>query len=723
MSVNPANRPPNALAEEQSPYLLQHAYNPVQWLPWGEAAFSLARAEGKPILLSVGYSTCHWCHVMERESFEDEGIAHILNEYFIPIKVDREERPDVDATYMNYLQIRTGAGGWPMNVFLTPELTPFFAGTYFPPVDRGGRAGFPTVLMQIAKLWQTRREALQEEGNVIVKAMRDHLETQRDRTNGEPPGKSVFETFYKQATGNFDEEQGGFGGAPKFPRPVVLDLMICLALLEGKDTKERAQDYQNMTVGTLMAMTSGGIHDHLGGGFHRYSVDRRWHVPHFEKMLYDQAQIAISLLRVWSLTSWKEMGDAAIGTLEYVHRDLRHPEGGFYSAEDADSFIDDSRTEHAEGAFYVWKSSEIKELLDEDAYRVFTEAYAVSPYGNVEEDSDPMEEFVAKNVLYRAKTALEVAESLSLENTDEASLEAGLAVSREILFAAREKRPRPHLDDKIITAWNGLMISAFAQASSLMLRPDYAVTAAEAASFIEKHLLDPETGDLRRSFRKTAAAIPGFASDYAFLIQGLLDLYEATFNTRWLGLAERLQERMNALYLDAEHGGFYSVAPNAPNSIIPLKEEHDGAEPAPNSIAALNLLRLAHILDRGEWQVEAERIFTAQRESLEKHPFSSPALASALAFHLAPPKQIAIVGKPDDPIVHAMTAAVRSRFQPAAVLVRLSTEEEIAFFAGRNSAFAAMKAIEGRATAYVCREFACERPVHTVEEMMKLIID
>ena len=714
------SRPPNALLQEQSPYLLQHAYNPVQWLPWGEAAFARARAETKPILLSVGYSTCHWCHVMERESFENDDIAAILNEYFIPIKVDREERPDVDATYMSYLQVRTGSGGWPMNVFLTPQLTPFFAGTYFPPADRGGRAGFPTVLMQIAKLWQTRRDALQEEGDVIVKAMRDQLETQRERTNGEPPGKNVFEVFYKQATTNFDEEQGGFGGAPKFPRPVVLDLMIRLALLEGKDVKERAQDYQNMTVGTLMAMTTGGLRDHLGGGFHRYSVDRRWHVPHFEKMLYDQAQITSALMRVWSLTSWPEMGEAALGTLEYVHRDLRHPEGGFYSAEDADSFVDEAHMEHAEGAFYVWTKAQIAELLTEEAAQVFAEAYAISPYGNVEEDSDPMEEFVSKNVLYRAKTALEIAESLGLE-TDEATLEAGLAASREILFNAREKRPRPHLDDKIITAWNGLMISAFSQASSLMLRPDYAVTAAEAAGFVEKNLLDPATGDLRRSYRKTAADIPGFAADYAFFIQGLLDLYEATFNPHWLALAERLQERMNALYLDVGHGGFYSVSPNAPNSIIPLKEDHDGAEPAPNSIAALNLLRLAHLLDRGEWQVEAERIFAGQRETLERHPFSAPALAAALAFHLAPPKQIVIVGAPDDPVMHAMTAAVRSRFLPAAVLVRLSTPEEIAFFAERSSAFAAMKPLEGRATAYVCREFACERPVHTVEEMMKLV--
>jgi uncharacterized protein YyaL (SSP411 family) len=712
-------RTPNALIDEQSPYLLQHAYNPVAWLPWGPAAFEKARSEDKPILVSVGYSTCHWCHVMERESFENEGIAQILNEYFVPIKVDREERPDVDATYMNYLQLRTGSGGWPMNAFLTPQLTPFFAGTYFPPEDRGGRAGFPTVLMQIAKLWQTRREALQEEGSVIVQAMRDHLEGQEGVGNGPLPGNVVFETFYKQSTNNFDEEQGGFGGAPKFPRPVVLDLMARLALLRGKQDAETAQAYQQMTAGTLMAMSAGGIRDHLGGGFHRYSVDRRWHVPHFEKMLYDQAQIATALLRVWSLARWEEFREAAIGTLEYVHRDLRHPEGGFYSAEDADSFTDESHTEHGEGAFYVWTLAEVQALLPPEDVRVFREAYAVGPDGNVEHDSDPMEEFTGKNVLYRAKTGLEVAESLGLE-VDEATLEAGLARSRETLFNAREKRPRPHLDDKIITAWNGLMISAFAQASSLLLHPDYAETAAAAARFIEEKLMDAE-GSLLRSFRKSAAAITGFAADYAFYIQGLLDLYEATFETRWLALAERLQERMNAVYLDTQRGGYFSFPPQAADSIMPLKEEHDSAEPAPNSVAALNLLRLAHLLDRGEWQVEAERIFAVRRESLERSPFSCPALAGALAFHLAPPNQVVIAGSLEDPVVHAMTAAVRSRFQAACVLVRLSTEEEIAFFSARSRAYAAMKPIDGKATAYVCREFACERPVQTVGEMVGIL--
>lgn len=719
--MSDSQKTPNALIHEQSPYLLQHAHNPVQWLPWGETAFAKARAEEKPILLSVGYSTCHWCHVMERESFEDEGVAELMNEYFVPVKVDREERPDVDATYMSYLQLRTGQGGWPMNVFLTPDLTPFFAGTYFPPEDRGGRAGFPTVLMQVAKLWKTRRHALQEEGEMVIRAMRDHFDSQRADGGGALPGlAAVVETFYQQATGNFDQEQGGFGGAPKFPRPVVLDLMTRLALLDGRDNPQRAQSFQNMTIGTVLAMSNGGMRDHLGGGFHRYSVDRRWHVPHFEKMLYDQAQIATALLQVWSLTGWEELRDAAIGTLEYVHRDLRHPEGGFYSAEDADSFVDDARTEHAEGAFYVWSREQIRGLLPEEDARIFEEAYGMGGEGNVGSDSDPLEEFVGKNVLFRAKTSLEIVEVLGLE-MDEAALAESLASSRAALFEAREKRPRPHLDDKVLTAWNGLMISAFAKASSLLLRPDYAQTAIDATRFIETKLLDAKTGQLRRSYRKSAAEIPGFAADYAFYIQGLLDLYEATFDPHWLALAERLQERMNELYLDCEQGGYYSVAPDAPNSILPLKEDHDGAEPAPNSVAALNLLRLAHLLDHGEWQTEAERIFAMQREALEKHPFSMPALAAAFAFHTAPPKQVVITGTPDDPVMHAMTAALRSRFTTHLVIARLSTEAEIAFFADRSSAFAAMKPLEDRATAYVCREFACERPVHTVDEMMKLL--
>jgi uncharacterized protein len=522
----------NRLANEKSPYLLQHAHNPVDWYAWGPEAFEKARTANKPIFLSVGYSTCHWCHVMERESFENEELAKILNRDFVSIKVDREERPDVDRIYMMFVQATTGSGGWPMSVWLTPDLKPFYGGTYFPPDNRWGRPGFRSVLEQLAEAWRTDRDKIVQSGSDIIEELEKHLEP----GPASRPDEMMLESAYLQFRRAFDTRYGGFGSAPKFPRGVAYNFLFRYT---DRTKNEEAAD---MVLFTLREMAKGGMNDQLGGGFHRYSVDARWFVPHFEKMLYDQAQLAISYLEGYQISGDEKLANVARDILDYVLREMTDSRGGFYSAEDADSVIDPSKgDEKGEGAFYIWTRTEIDEILGEPAGEWFSYIYGVEKDGNVIED--PHGEFTGRNILYQRRT---IEEAARFFHTGETDISAALNDARGKLLAARAKRVRPHLDDKVLTAWNGLMISAFAKAGFILQTDSYLDAAKKAADFILSDMV--RDGILLRRWRNGDAAIPGFLDDYAFFVQGLLDLYEATFMAGYLEEARRLTAKMRELF-------------------------------------------------------------------------------------------------------------------------------------------------------------------------------
>ncbi|PYJ90630.1 MAG: thioredoxin domain-containing protein, partial [Verrucomicrobia bacterium] len=527
----------NRLAHEKSPYLLQHAHNPVDWYPWGEEAFAKAHRENKPIFLSVGYSTCHWCHVMAHESFENEEVAAIMNREFVNIKVDREERPDVDRVYMTFVQATTGGGGWPMSVWLTPDLKPFVGGTYFPPQDRYGQPGFKKVLERIATAWKENHDNIVEQGGKIVAALQESQSAAP--TQGEIDA-ATLEAAYRQIDRSYDPKEGGFGNAPKFPRPVTLNFLTRSYARDPKS--ESGKHALEMALFTLRKMAAGGMHDHIGGGFHRYSVDRYWHVPHFEKMLYDQAQLAVAYLDAFQITRDTQYEAIARDTLDYVARDMTSKEGGFFSAEDADSPVvagigDPGHGKTAEGAFYIWTKKEIDAALG-DAAEIFDFHYGVQAHGNAPEGSDPHDEFRGKNILIERHTIAETAEHF--RKTKEEIAKA-LAQGREKLFAIRAQRPRPHLDDKIIAAWNGLMISAYSRAAQALDDPPYLEIATRAAKFLQANLYDSSRKILYRNYREGRSDIGGFADDYAFVIQALLDLYEASFDIEWLKFAMELQ--------------------------------------------------------------------------------------------------------------------------------------------------------------------------------------
>ncbi len=524
----------NHLISEKSPYLQQHAHNPVDWYPWGDEAFEKARNENKPIFLSIGYSTCHWCHVMERESFENNDIAELLNRSFVPVKVDREERPDVDHIYMTYVQAATGSGGWPMSVFLTPGRTPFFGGTYFAPDSRYGQPGFGTILERIAATWRAKHdEIVQSSGEVIEQLRRI---SQPASAENAAPDRATLDSTFQYFRRTFDSKNGGFGEAPKFPRPVALNFLFRYHALTS-----RAEALQ-MPLETLRAMAQGGMHDQLGGGFHRYSVDERWFVPHFEKMLYDQAQLVVSYLEAYQLTHDEFYATVARSTLDYVLRDMTHSEGGFYSAEDADSVIDPANPkEKGEGAFYLWTAQELAQILDERTAQLFAYRFGVEPDGNVH--NDPHAEFTGKNILYVRHSIEETAQNFHLS---EETTKALLAKAVPQLLEARSKRIRPHLDDKILTSWNGLMISAFAKAAQTLDEPRYLTAAQRAMEFILSRMYNSATGIFLRRFRDGDAAIPGFLDDYAFITAALLDLYESDFNPAHLERAiSSLRRRAN----------------------------------------------------------------------------------------------------------------------------------------------------------------------------------
>ncbi len=628
----------NRLAKEKSPYLLQHAHNPVDWYPWGEEAFAKARKENKPIFLSIGYSTCHWCHVMAHESFENPETAKIMNREFVNIKVDREERPDVDRVYMTFVQATTGGGGWPMSVWLTPDLQPFVGGTYFPPEDRHGQPGFPKVLERIAAAWKQDHAKIADQGAKIMAALQEAGNASVEKADNLDP--KILDTAYQQLSRTYDAHEGGFSSAPKFPRPATLNFLFHVyARAEGEPSNSKHALEMNLF--TLRKMAAGGIHDHLGGGFHRYSVDALWHVPHFEKMLYDQAQLAVAYLDAFQITHDPEFETVARDILDYVRRDMTSKEGGFFSAEDADSLLEAGKTEHAEGAFYVWTKKEVDDSLGENA-RIFDFRYGVEEAGNAPPGSDPQGEFRGKNILIERHDIAETAKEFK-KSDDE--IRASLKDARETLFALRAKRPRPHLDDKIITAWNGLMISAFARAASVLDDAAYLKSATRAAEFIRTNLYDESAKTLVRNFRGGRGTVAGFAEDYAFVIQGLLDLYEAGFDVRWLKFATELQQTQDRIFLDKKNGGYFSTSGEDKSVLLRMKEDNDGAEPSSNSVAALNLLRLAQLRDADEYRERGEQTIKAFAGILGRAPTALPQMLVAFDYSLGKPRQIVIAGE------------------------------------------------------------------------------
>jgi uncharacterized protein YyaL (SSP411 family) len=731
----------NRLANEKSPYLLQHADNPVKWFPWGEEAFEEARRENKPIFLSIGYSTCHWCHVMAHESFEDVATAEIMNREFVNIKVDREERPDVDRVYMTFVQATTGAGGWPMSVWLTPQLEPFVGGTYFPPEDRFGHPAFKRVLQRIAEAWKIDRAKISSQGANIVDALR---EAAKDQTSAGKIDAVILESAYQQFARTFDSHEGGFGGAPKFPRPVTLNFLTRFhARNPDSDSGQHALE---MVLLTLRKMAAGGIHDHIGGGFHRYSVDADWHVPHFEKMLYDQAQLAGAYLDTFQITGEAEFAATARDILDYVRRDMTSPEGGFYSAEDADSpvavaAVYDRREsqvgahraplqKNAEGAFYVWTKQEIDDALGEDA-PTFSFHYGVEENGNAPAGADPHGEFVGKNILIERHSLAETARfrgtgvppvgPQGVSPVEEDSIEQLLAESRRKLFSIRDKRPRPHLDDKIIAAWNGLMISAFARAAQVLNDASYLETATRAVNFIRTNLYDESRKILFRSYRGGRGEVEGFADDYAFVIQGLLDLYEASFDPGWLKFALELQRQMDALFWDNENGGYFTVTGHDSNILLRLKEDNDSAEPAASSVTALNLARLAAIRNDGELLARAKKTVNAFARQLAHFPSALPQMLVAFDFLEASPRQIVIAGDSDSPETKALLVEVHRHFLPRAIVLLADGGNGQDFLAEKNEAIRAMRPIDGKPSIYVCENFACKAPVTDVEELQDLL--
>ena len=702
----------NRLAKEKSPYLLQHAHNPVDWYPWGAEAFAKAKKENKPIFLSVGYSTCHWCHVMERESFSDEAVAKLINDNFVPVKVDREERPDVDRIYMAFLQASTGGGGWPMTVVLTPDLKPFFGGTYFPPDDKDGLPGLKKVLARVQEVWETRHDEVVKSAESITEAIGKIAAGKSDEAEGADAkaagAPAVDEALLKKGAdrlaASFDARHGGFGPAPKFPEPANLDFLFRHAHRSG-DAKS-----QEMALTTLRSIAAGGVRDHLGGGFHRYSTDRRWFLPHFEKMLYDQAQLAGRYLDAYQVTRDPFFADVARDTLDYVLRDMTGPDGQFYSAEDADSARDLSRPhDKAEGAFYVWRAEEIDKVLGREAAEVFAFHYGIAPAGNVPEAQDPRKEFPGRNVLYVAHAAEETATKFG-KSVEQVS--ALLADARTKLLAARSARPRPHRDDKTIVAWNGLMISTLARAGPALMEPRYTAAAARAATFVREKLYDASTHTLSRIWRESSGGVPGFLDDYAFFTQACLDLYESTLDVQWLRLALDLQRRQDELFEDKQAGGYFTTSGADSSVLLRVKDDQDGAEPAGNSVAALNLLRLAQMTGDAELGKKARRVFAAYAARLNDAPSAFPQMLAAVDFSLSKPRQVILAGNPGAPDTAAMLAEVYAHYLPNRIVLAADGREGQAFLGGRLEVLKEIKPLAGRATAYVCENFACQQPTN-----------
>ncbi|MFV1979960.1 MAG: thioredoxin domain-containing protein [Rhodothermia bacterium] len=691
---------PNRLIDEKSPYLLQHAFNPVDWYPWGDEAFDAAREQDKPIFLSIGYSTCHWCHVMEHESFENDSVAAILNANFVSIKVDREERPDVDTIYMMATQAMTGGGGWPMSVFLTHDLKPFYAGTYFPPEPKFGKPGFIDVLTAIHEGWENERDNILNLADRITNSLQQQIS--QASFSEILPGNLDSTTFARIAS-NYDAQYGGFGRAPKFPRPVTPSYLLRYYHFNGDKSA------LGMATSTLSAMAAGGMYDQIGGGFHRYSTDRTWHVPHFEKMLYDQAQLASVYVDAFQVTGNERFADVTREVLDYVLRDMTAPEGGFYSAEDADSPLPDNPAEQAEGAYYVWTSAEIDEVLDPESARVFKARYGVTAGGNVK--NDPQGEFAGKNILFLAESN----SGFDLDRVDDVLLQA-----RSRLFRERSTRPRPQMDDKVVTSWNGLMISALAKAYQVLREDRYLAAAEKAASFIQTTLYQQEERTLVRRYRDGEAGLPAHLDDYAFLVYGLLDLYESTGDAGWLRWAIDLTERQLQLFLDPDFGGFFDAAQNDKH-VLRTKSWTDMAEPSGNSIAALNLLRLTEMTDNDDWRQRGMGTINAFSTQLSGNPSAAPQMMAAFDFANNTTKQIVIAGNLDASDTKRMLEEAHRHFLPNRVLLMADGAGGQQFLEERLEFIRSVHPRDGEATAFVCEHYVCKLPTTDLAVFSRLL--
>jgi len=682
----------NRLIHETSPYLLQHAHNPVDWHAWGSEVFEKARREDKPVFLSIGYSTCHWCHVMERESFEDEEVARILKEHFIAIKVDREERPDIDATYMKAVQMMAGSGGWPLSVFLTPEGKPFYGGTYFPPAPAYGRPSFKQVLLALAQAWREQRPDLLASAQKVTELI------EKPRADGadQPLTPDILKTAYETLAGQFDETHGGFGAAPKFPQPSTLMLMLHYWHRAGEP---RALE---MVEKTLQAMSQGGIQDHLGGGFHRYSTDARWLVPHFEKMLYDQALLSRVYVQAYQITRKESYAATARAILDYVLRDMTDARGGFYAAEDADS-------EGREGTFYVWTQSEMEAVLGKEKSRIVCRFYGVTSEGNFEEGENVLHVTVSPGSLAREfkKSAEEV--------------ETILAEARWQLLERRNRRPRPYKDDKIIASWNGLMISSMAYGGAALAEPKYVGAAANAADFVLGSL--QTEGRLRRYFRTGRAVEKGFLDDYAFTILGLMDLYEASFEPRFLSRAKDLAGLMIGLFSDEAEGGFFTTGSDAEVLLTREQPSYDGALPSGNSIATLTLLRLGKTLMEDRFREQGERALRSFSGPMSESPTNLTAMLLALDYHLGPTQEIVIAGADSQEQSQTLVAEVRRHFLPNATVLFRGAGPDGSAIAEIIPFIESLTPLQGQATAYVCENYACRQPVTTKHSLRDILAD
>ncbi len=682
-------RKPNRLINEKSPYLLQHAYNPVDWYAWVKEAFEKAKRDNKPIFLSIGYSTCHWCHVMEKESFEDNDVAELMNDAFVNIKVDREERPDIDSIFMSVCQRMTGSGGWPLNLILTPDKRPFFAATYIPKETRAGRTGLLELIPMIKKIWENQRDEVEAMASQIISTLKEVKVLKGDEL-----GEETLHAAYEQLRDIFDEQHGGFGSAPKFPTPHNISFL----LRYWKRTGDKMALY--IVEKTLSLMLRGGIYDHVGFGFHRYSVDAGWFAPHFEKMLYDQAMLALTYTEAYQATGKEEYSETAREIFEYVLRDMTDKEGGFYSGEDADS-------EGEEGKFYLWEEKEIRDVLGNEADLII-KLYGIEKQGNFEE---------GRNILHLRKALPEISSLLRVSQED---LKKRLNASKKKLFLFREKRIHPGKDDKVLADWNGLMIAAFSRGAAVFNNSKYSEAAIKAANLILTKMRGKD-GRLYHRYREGEAAVSGLLDDYVFLIWGLIELYECTFEVMYLKVALDLNGILLRHFWDEEQGGFYITADDAEEVIYRKKEIYDGAVPSGNSVAMLNLLRLGRITGNPELENKTFKIQRAFSSIVMQAPHAYTQLMAALDFAIGPTSEVVIVGNKHAEDTMAMRAALAKEFLPNKVVLFVpggSESSEILQLAGYTKN---MSCIEGKATAYVCREYSCSSPSTEIRKMLKLI--
>lgn len=666
----------NHLIEETSPYLLQHAHNPVDWYPWSDEALQRARQEDKPILLSIGYSACHWCHVMERESFENEDIAHLMNKNFISIKVDREERPDLDTVYMEAVQALTGSGGWPLTVFLTPDCQPFYGGTYFPPGDHHGLPGFSRILQTVASAYHTRRDEVESAAEQLVKHMNQVLEVQ---PSSEPLAADMLDNAYRMIKSVYDPQNGGFGSAPKFPEPMILEFLLRYHHRSGD------KEALSMVEHTLDKMAKGGIYDQVGGGFHRYSIDSQWLVPHFEKMLYDNALLSRLYLHAYQVTGKQTYRLVVEETLDYILREMRDSDGGFYASQDADS-------EGVEGKYYIWTPDEIIETLGEPNGRLANRYFGITEQGN----------FEGRNILSRI---VDVKTLASAEGITEQDISARIAEAKKRLLEKRVQRVSPHRDEKMLASWNGLMLASFADAASVLGRHDYLEAAISSATFLTRELY--KKGQLTHQYRKGQTDNNGYLQDYAFLSLGLLSLYHATFDERWLSTTLELAKVILDQFWDNTRGVFYDTAHSQEVPVIRPRNIYDNALPSGSAAAAFVLIRLARLTDNVDYEEKTITAIRHVKNLMGQYPSGFGYWLCTLDFYLSAPREIVVVGQPEDPAMKQLMSIITSRYLPGVVIAGSNPDEshmDMPLLQGKGM-------MENKPTVYLCENYACKAPI------------